>query len=59
MALVKETLDKLEESKQGEDPNKVPVKEIEVLHVYTKKIDKNSIYALGAVLPATKIHTLK
>ena len=59
MALIKESLEKLEESKEGAGASKKVTKEIEVLHVYTKKLDKNSIYALQAVLPASKIHTLK
>lgn len=57
--MVKETLDKLEDSKQQDNGNKAPAKEPEILQAYTKRIDKNSIYALRAVLPFSKIHTLK
>ncbi len=61
VALVKETLDKLDFAKDPASPEekKQPPKELEVLLVSTKKIDKNSIHALTAVLPASRIHTLK
>ena len=57
--LIRETLEKLDEQKQPEDtkpPEKLPVK---LLILYSKMIDRNSIFALKAALPMSQIHTLK
>lgn len=56
--LVEELLEKLEEVKE-ESKTQDPPKEPEILTVYTNRVDKNSLYALKAVLPSSKVRTLK
>jgi len=55
-ALIEEMLKKFEETKKE---NKGQDQEPEVLTFYTIRIDKNSLHALHAVLPSSKIRTLK
>ena len=51
-------LQKFEEEKDHKEVEKGPPKELEVLTIYTKRIDKNSLYALRVALPVSKIHTV-
>ena len=55
-ALAKEGLELDSNQKEQKELAK---KEIDCLCIYTSKLDKNSIYALQAVLPASKVTTLK
>ena len=52
-------MQKLEESKEGQESAKSAPKDIEMLQIYTKRIDKNSILAMKTALPFSRIHTLK
>jgi hypothetical protein len=53
--LIKETLEKLNDDKE-EVKSKEPPK---TLMIMSKMIDKNSIYAMTAAFPTSKIHTLR
>jgi hypothetical protein len=58
-ALIKESLQKLEEVRAETEETKQAPKEVQSLCIYTKRVDKNSIFALQAALPSSQIHTLK
>ena len=51
-------MEKFEEVKGIKETQKTGFKEPEVLTIYTKRIDKNSLYALKVALPVSKIRIL-
>lgn len=55
---MKELLQKLEEKKEAKEDSKA-AKEPETLAIYTRRIDTNSLHALHAALPTSKLTTLK
>ncbi len=62
-ALVKETLEKLDQAEAKKDAQpeeeKKLLDDVQMLSVYSKRLDKNSIYALQTVLPTSQVHTMR